>query len=488
MNKILITNKTSSIITKNLLITIVVILCCQTTFAQKASEVLEKGNPVKKGDRIFLKYDITDKKLKIDDVKKDQEVDFTTMEDSVIYLVRKNAINVYLRPLNPLNYTYNTETKVIVDPITQTAEIAFAEIIGVLDEVKDPKKSVPPAAAPGTPKPNCEEYDNLKVEMKGIQQKLSDSKKDDISAIFKELKSLTFTDENSTIKALNKVKEEIKKIENHFKEIEQIISKAKSKVDSLPCTNPAPFILKYTFNSILKDFSTTLKEQKKRLTNLNSAYKLVKDMQEEASIGGGTNQLNWCIPLNEVPSNDGKISVYTVTINESGYKLSESNEIVSIESKETTKKSLRVRKFQRFVPEVSIGTAFTFFKYNTYGTTSDSLGVQYVASPTENLVRNINISTMINFNYYIHNSPIHPLYQLGVGINSGIPTLMTGTGLRIRTGQRRIAITGGLAMTWVKELDELTVGDKISGTDEIDKDLTFQFAKPTGYIGIQYNF
>lgn len=210
-------------------------------------------------------------------------------------------------------------------------------------------------------------------------------------------------------------------------------------------------------------------------------------MQVKAS-SGGDDVPKWYISQKAIAAKEGKISIYTVTIKESGYMLSDSKEIVSIESKEVNKKSLRVRKFQRIVPEVSIGTAFTFFKYNTYGTTSDSSGVLYVASPTENLIRNINITTMINYNYYIHNSPIHPLWQIGLGVNSGIPTLMSGFGLRTKTGQRRITITGGLAMTWVKELDKLKVGDKISGTDDIDKDLTFQFAKPTGYIGIQYNF
>ncbi len=478
----------------SLFITFLVILSCQAVFAQKASDILERGNPVKEGHRLFLKYDILDKKLKIDDAKNIQEVDFTSIEDSVIYLVRKNAINIYLRPLNPLNYTYNTETKIVVDPINQAAEAALGDIIGVIENVQNPTKTTSVEKSQGgtlkttNESVKCVEFTNLKKDIERIQKKLLDSKKEDISKIFETLKAITFADEKSTVDTLNATKEKIKIIDNHFKEIESIINGARAKVDSLPCNDPDPFIAKYIFNSILKEFSLTLEEQKKRLKNLITVNKLVKDMQEKASTGGGTDELTWCIPLNEVAAIEGKISIYSVTIKESGYKLSDSKEIIGIESKEVNKKSLRVRKFQRFVPEVSIGTAYTFFKYNTYGTVSDSTGVQYVSSPTENLVRNINITTMINFNYYIPDSPIHPLWQLGVGVNSGIPTLMTGLGLRIRAGQRRLAITGGLAMTWIKELDKLKVGDKISGTDDIDKDLKFQFAKPKGYIGIQYNF
>lgn len=484
--------------TKKLFTIAALLICSHQIFAQKASDVLENGEPVKKGHRLFLKYDLTDKVLKVDAVKKDQDVDFTTLEDSIIFMVRKNGVNVFLRPLNPLNYTYNTETKVVIDPINQAAETALGDIIGTLDNVLKPTKSAPAVTAPGD-KPKgttavapveCKEYGELKKAMEKIQTKLSTSKKDDINKIFESLKAITFLDEKTTVAALTTSKDEIKIIEDHFKEVEGMISETQTKVKDYPCDNPDPFIAKFIFNSILKELTSKLDEQKKRLTNLNTAYKLVKDMQEKASTGGGTDELKWCIPLNEVASKEGKISIYTVTIKESGYKLSDSKEIVSIESKELTKRSLRIRKFQRFVPEVSVGTAFTFLKYNSYGTTSDSTGQQYVGTPTENTIKNLNITTMLNFNYYIPNSPLHPLYQLGVGINSGIPTILTGFGLRSNiNGIKRFAIAGGIAMTWIKELDKLKVGDKITGTDDIDKDYKYSSApKFTPYVALQYNF
>lgn len=130
--------------TKNSFIALVAILCYQTTFAQKASEVLENGIPVKKGNSIFLKYDLTDKTLKIDDAKKGQPVNFTTIEDSAIYLVRKNEINIYLRPLNPINYTFYSETKVIIDPINEAAEKALGDILGVLENVTEEIQKMAP--------------------------------------------------------------------------------------------------------------------------------------------------------------------------------------------------------------------------------------------------------------------------------------------------------------------------------------------------------
>ena len=102
---------------------------------------------------------------------------------------------------------------------------------------------------------------------------------------------------------------------------------------------------------------------------------------------------------------------------------------------------------------------------------------------------------MVNFNYYMPNSPIHFLYQIGAGINSGIPTIITGFGIRSNiNGIKRISISGGIALTWIKELDKLKVGDEVTGTSDIDKDLKFQFSwftkqyTPKSYIGLQYNF
>lgn len=311
--------------------------------------------------------------------------------------------------------------------------------------------------------------------------------------VFKKLKAMDFRDEEKTKSELAQIKANINKLNTHFRIVNDSIEAAQKLVKTYNCANagyPDNFSGKFIFDTMLKDLKTTLKEQNKRLDNLQTMYNLVSKAQENASVGGGDEGLRWCYDLGEIQSKEGKISVYTITIKESGFGLSENEEIVSIDSVDVLKRTIRIRKFQRFVPEVSVGPVFTFFKYNSYGTTSDSTGQHFVAAPTENSVRNLNISTIINFNYYIPNSPIHPLYQIGVGVNTGIPTLLTGFGLRSNiNGVRRLSVSGGIAMTWIKELDKLKVGDKITGTSDIDKDLKPQFSwPPKPYIGLQYNF
>jgi hypothetical protein len=464
--------------------------------AQQAKDILENGIHITSGKVLIIKYDFTSKVLKFDVQKSLQDIanplDFTTLEDSTIFLVSKNGVNAYLRPLNPLNYSYATENKIITDPVNNEGAAALGVIIDVL---KTTTRVIPATTSNGvtTMAPiiydTCETFLNIETNLKQIQTLIKDNKKESINKVFIQLKSIQFIDSSTTNKQLRLSEADKLSIESSFTKIENLIESTKKMIDVYNCDKPNGFITKYIFSSIAKDLSTSYEEQKKRLTSLKSAYDVVEKARDLALVGGGEIGLGWCFKLDEIPSKEGKISLYSLTIKESGLKLSDKTEIVTSESKDIIKRTFRVRRFQRFVPEVSVGSAYTFFKYNTYGTTKDINGQEILASPTENYIKNLNITTMLNFNYFISNSPINPLWQIGVGVNSGIPTLLTGFGLRGVLGTNRITISGGVAMTWIKELDKLKVGDKISGTSDIEKDLKYQFSwPPKPYIGLQYNF
>ncbi len=478
---------------KNYFMQLVILFTCLQMTAQKASDILEDGVPIDKSHSIFLQYDASEKILKYDAVNAIREVRYISLDDS-IFLIRRGAINVYLRPLNPLNYSYNTESKVVIDPINEAAATALNSIIDGLGSV-DPTREVTQEKMNGNKKVTskidvtCNSFKSLQDSIIIIQTRLSNSRQTEIVKIFGDLKSISFINEINTIAGLVKAEAEIKAIESHFSSIETMIARSIADIKKLDCDAPDKFTTQYIFNAILKDFTTTIEEQKKRLTNLQTAYKLVKEMQTRASAGGGSVDLDWCIPLSTIVLKEGNITLYTITFRESGYKLSENQEIISIESREIMKKTLKFRGFQRFVPEVSIGTAFTFLEYNSYGTISDTAGQQFVASPTKITNRNLNITSFLNFNYYIPGANIHPFYQIGLGINSGIPTFLTGFGIRSNiNGTKRLAIAGGVAMTWIKELDKLKVGDKISGTAEIENDYKYSSSPVlTPYFGIQIN-
>ncbi|MGN6647373.1 MAG: hypothetical protein ACTHJT_12680 [Cytophaga sp.] len=480
---------------KILLLSLAMNIYSQLSFAQTASDVLENGVHLKDGEKLFLLFETN--KLKFEAAKSIEDpanpVSFSeVLEDSMIFLENGGGVGVYIRPLNPLNYSCTTENKIIVDPVDESAAAALGSIIKVLSNVNKSggrESFTEDSSAEETDIEICEYYMNLKKLVVSIQTQLSDNQKNRINEIFKNLKNLTFIDETSTKDKLAIIKTDMDEVETHFIDISKLIDKGKTATENYACPYPETFMTQFMFNTIFKELTNTLNEQKKRLTNLQAAYNLVKSAQEKASIGGGVPGLRWCFKLESVPVKEGKISVYTVTIKENGLKLSEDGEIVNVETKEVLKTTFRTRRFSRFIPEASVGTAFTFLKYNSYGTTSDSTGQQYVGTPTANTLKNLNVTTMINWNYYIPNSPIHPLYQIGVGINSGMPTLFTGFGIRSNVGLKRLTISGGIAATWLQELNTLKVGDKVSGTDDINKDFKYSSSPTfTPYFGIQYNF
>lgn len=465
--------------------------CSNIVFSQKASDILEKGISVPHGAKLFLNYVPNDKKIEYDIITTKEWSDFITLEDSMFFLVRKNAINLYIQPMNPLNYSFENEIKVNIDPINQEAANSLSLIIEMIGDSQGLNKVKNKGGAKNATiqYENCQSFDNIVIEIQNLESKLKKDQREEIIKQFKALKNLDFTNRKETTDKIEAIKSSIKKIELHFTSIDDDITDINDSINSYSCDVPEPFIAKKIFKLVVEDLKKINQEQQKRLENLKKAFDLVNEAKDKA-IKCLNDDVSWCFKINQIPTKEGNISILTIKINESGFQLSDENEIVSVDSKKIIEKTIYFRKFQRFVPEVSVGTVYTFFKYNTYGTVSDETGQQFVSTPTENEVRNLNISTMINFNYYISNSNLHPLYQIGIGLNSGVPSLLTGFGLRSNiNGLKRLTITGGIAMTWTKELSNLKVGDPISGTDDIEKDLASKFSwPPKPYVGIQYNF
>jgi hypothetical protein len=489
------------------------LICSQSVLSQKARDVVENGTTIKKDNYLFLKYDTEEKKLKVDEHESIITANFTKLEDSTIYLSKKNGINVYIRPLNPLSYTWDGESKIIIDPIDDEALKALSDIVSklpesansliqgqiatnIIDNTKfklsnEQKALIESSTSSYKNKTNLIEsiFKNVKIKLKSINDSLGVNKKDLFSKIFNSLKSISFNDSKSTGREIRTCYNEINKFESFYNEIETQINQTQKMIDGITEDSIPTYTLKFIFNSIIKEQKHNLTEQKKRVDQLRQAYTIVNKVYENATTDRGPH-LSWSIPTtSELETPKGKINLYTITIKESGLKLNDSKELVNGESKEILKKTIRVRRFQRFIPEVSIGTAITSFKYLTYGTTTDSTGQQFVGTPVEAQMRNINIATMINFNYFIPESQIHPFCQLGAGINSGMPTLLAGFGIRSNiSGLKRLAVSGGIATTWLRQLTNLKVGDKVSGTADIEKDFKFNSA-PTfaPYFSIQFN-
>lgn len=473
---------------KVIILMVSIIAISNSLLAQKASDILENGIRIKSERRLFLTYE--DSIIKYY-VAKDLNppTNFVKLHDSTIFLANDDEIHIFFKPVNPLQFNYKQGIKYITDPVDSVAISAIGSIINVLDllspsgdvDFKDDSDSVELN--------KCNTILRLvDANFNKVHNRFKDDDIKKITTIFNTMKELSFNEEEATINKLKIIKSNIDFIKKNYEQTDSILDATRAITAILKKDTCILFIDSFLISSIIKDYESINLARKKRLENLEKVYKTVDEVQITASKGG--DGLKWIIKVKPYEWKSGKISIHTITVSDGSYELSKENEIKSNESKKIQDKTYRIRKHRWFIPEVSIGSAYTFFNYNSFGTTSDSTGQQFVASPTENTVSNINVSTMLNYNLYIPNSQIHPLYQIGVGINSNIPTLFTGVGIRSNiNGLSRIAFSGGIAMTWIQELGKLNVGDKVTGTDDINKDLKYQFSWPPKlYIGLQYNF
>lgn len=466
---------------------------CVSALAQKASDVLENGIKVKSDQEVYLQFDGTQINHRIASSSA-KLLRYKQISDSALLLPVEASVQMYMRPLNPLNYVFKAENKIVVDPIDQAAATALTSIVNFLGEgtlgkiqkkSDEASKGTDTKLTPTFDGQFCASFQPLIKDYKGILDNLKEDRKKDVNETFTALKGLSFSTEAQTKEILTTAQAAITKMENYFSQVEKSISELKKKAEEVFCDDAVQdFIVKRVFAGAVKDLEVTFSNQKKRLTNLQKAYKLVKASYDEA-VGN-----DWLVLAKDVPAEKGKISIFTIKVTETGYKLSDQGEIVEAETKEKTTKALRVRRFQRFVPEVSVGIAYTDLSFPKYSANADGSGKQFVAEAGEDKINKVNFSTMINYNLFLDNSPLHPFWQVGIGVNADFPTLLTGIGLRVNAnGVRRLALAVGVASTWIKTLDKLKVGELVSGPAQVEADVKYKFnTKPKLYFGVQYNF
>jgi len=98
---------------------------------------------------------------------------------------------------------------------------------------------------------------------------------------------------------------------------------------------------------------------------------------------------------------------------------------------------------------------------------------------------------MVNFVCRCGAGPyFEPMFQVGVAASKDVPAALFGGGLRLFSlGKGDVAVGGGLALAWVKDLSHLKPGDVVTGTKDIEQDLSFDHApRARPYFTIQYKF
>jgi hypothetical protein len=96
---------------------------------QRASNVLERGITIKQNQKLFLRYDAGALKY---DIAEDHPDNFLPIPDSVLFLPKNIGVNVYIRPLNPLNYSITDELTFIPDQIENKTRKVYHQSSGLL--------------------------------------------------------------------------------------------------------------------------------------------------------------------------------------------------------------------------------------------------------------------------------------------------------------------------------------------------------------------
>jgi hypothetical protein len=495
---------------KKFLISLLGLCCLGTGYAQTTSDVLENGIAIKSRNKIFLKFNGESIQYDIGKHAKD----YIALTDSIIFLPSRSAINIYMRPLNPLNFTSENHLSFTPDPIDKAEDGALATVISLISSMPSP--AAPPAGPGGVAgnkeaavrfekgrkgtakrkqqnkEPACTTpFNEIKNQIDRVAQALDNHYKDSINIIFKELKALSFVNEAGTLDQIEKLQNRANGIRLYFNGIKISMEQLNQKIARYFCGDSIEsFLVKQQFHFIMGELQKVLDPQLKRVNNLDLCFGMMNDAIKEIKNAEDEEDIRWKLHIQQVPCNRGTISVSTVSIQEAGYELSKDGEIVKTEKKEKFKRTIRIRRFQRFIPEASAGVAYTSLTFPKFGTATDSAGKQHVANAGEDVLKKINFTVMLNYNYFITNSAVHPFFQVGTGINANFPTLFTGAGLRLNTAAgRRLAISFGFASTWIKTLDKLKIGDVVTGTADIEKDIKYEFNwPPKPYVGMQYNF
>ncbi len=147
-----------------------------------------------------------------------------------------------------------------------------------------------------------------------------------------------------------------------------------------------------------------------------------------------------------------------------------------------------VRTFRRFTPEIGAGLILSDVRRPKYGTTKNAAG-ETVIGAAKNEAESYDAAIVTNFVCRCGwGEELTPMIQLGVAPRPSSPSILLGAGVRLfGLGKGDVAVGVGVIMAWVKDLTDLKPGDAVSGTKDIEADLSYQ-RRTRPYVALLYKF
>jgi hypothetical protein len=459
---------------------IVSVLAFHLVLGQTMDEVIE-GPRLKNGE-IYLNHQL--------DVSFLQEklIRYRKFSDSTIISIKgngltgkKRAYRVFIKAYNPLHYSTDISSKMVVDSINLELDMAYDELTQTLSSQKS--KSVGTESTITTISRECIILMGELVQLDFIDKKNTIENIKTIGTDFLEIKKR----QEAAIEMYKKDKEIYKRKNDEYKDIYQK-HKDSSMTDSLK-----QYYHKALFEIVNLKYETDvhvdlIKIQTKLISNVEKLLKKITEAMIQWKYQY-EHKGEWFIQIEEGMVSRKKMAVVVMKMIKHTVEIDKNGSIIQGENKVITEKIIRFRKYSLFIPEVAVGLIYTNQEFPTYTTKENSQGENTVGLINEKPLEKIVVSTLINFNVNIRNSPVLPFLQLGAGYSGKLPIGLIGGGLRFDFGENKnLALSSGISFTGIKDLNTLSEGEVVKDEAEIKGDLKYQFSGPKLYFGIQYNF
>lgn len=276
-------------------------------------------------------------------------------------------------------------------------------------------------------------------------------------------------------------KENEKKIKETNEKIEKLELESKKFIGSYLKLNETYLTLNITelIKLKVKDVNEDFEDFLKMKENLNTKYTKLEELFIAISNSTYKEKDKKETRIDLINFEEGKRNEITIY-----FKIYDYNtETKAITEKEHKEYKINIRKYQKLIPVVSSGVLYTNLTFNNFGTGTNDKD-ETIIEKGEDKDNEIAVGAYLNL--YLNNGWQNPIFfQLGVGPSKEKPLLFGGLGINIAS---KLSLSVGAVFTWTPSLNELNVGDVISGTAEIENDITYKFTNtPKFYLGLSYN-
>lgn len=464
------------------ILTIATILAFHVVVGQTMSEVIE-GPRLKHGE-VYLNH-----QLKISFLQ-EELIRYREFSDSTIISIKGNgltsknrAYRVFIKAYNPLHYSTEISSKLVVDSINLELEMAYNELVNTIFQKQNKGVGLSISSGIRSISEECIELMGKLVQLDFVDKKSTLEEVKRINEDFLKIKER----QQAGIEEYKKDKEAYKKKNDEYKNTYEKYSDS-SMTDSLK-----QYFHEAIFEIVNLKYQTDVQFdliniQTKLISNVEKLLKKMSEAMDQWEYQY-EHKGEWFIQIEEGIVSRKKMAVVVVKMIKHTVEVNKNGNIIQSENKVINEKIIRFRKYSLFIPEVAAGIIFTNQEFPTYTTQENNLGENTVGLVGERPLERIAVSTLINFNVNLRNSPVLPFLQLGAGYSGKLPIGLIGGGLRFDFGENKnLALSSGISFTGIKDLNTLSEGEVVKDEAEIKSDLKYQFSGPKLYFGIQYNF